>query len=77
MNMGTKCFKIGAWTLNLNFMRGLWMILKGNFIQKEDARKATVGINVFLMKIFLAMTLNLFQYERMIVHKNILKSIMN
>ena len=44
------------------------MILEGNFIQKEGARKVPMGIIVFLMT-FLALAMIPFQYEKMVVHK--------
>ena len=46
------------------------MILEGNFIQKEGARKVPKGIIVFLMT-FLALAMIPFQYEKMVVHKKI------
>ena len=45
------------------------MTLEGNFIQKQDARKVTIGIIMFLVDFFLSMATILCQYEKMVVHK--------
>ena len=50
------------------------MTLEGKFIQKKGARKVTISISVFLMIFSLSMAMTPLQYEKMVVHKMILKS---
>ena len=50
------------------------MTLEGKFIQKKGARKVIIGIIVCLMIFSLSMVMTPLQYEKMVVHKMILKS---
>ena len=50
------------------------MILEGKFIQKEGGRQVHNMYHCVPLDIFLAMVMIPFQFEKMVVHKKILKS---